>query len=127
MWARAIAPRAPVCVADRSGQGPGPEARPEARTPASAARDLRAPAGCYQIVSMANVLVRDLPDDVHAALQRRAEGRGQSLQQYLATELKRLAEKPSLEEVLDRIERRRGGSVGLRQAAEDLAAERERR
>lgn len=76
---------------------------------------------------MANVLVRDLPEDVHAALQRRAAQRGQSLQQYLATELKRIAEQPSLEEVLDRIERHRGGSVGLRQAAEDLAAERNRR
>lgn len=76
---------------------------------------------------MANVLVRDLPEEVHAALQQRAERRGQSLQQYLTAELKRIAEKPSLEEVLDRIERRGGGSVGLRQAADDLAAERDRR
>lgn len=76
---------------------------------------------------MANVLVRDVPDAVHHALQQRAEQRGQSLQHYLAAELKRLAETPSLEEVLDRIERRRGGSVGLRQAAEDLAAERRAR
>lgn len=76
---------------------------------------------------MANVLVRDLPEDVHAALRRRAEQRGQSLQQYLAAELKRLADKPSLDEVLDRIDRRRGGSVGLRQAATDLTEERERR
>lgn len=73
---------------------------------------------------MPNVLVRDIPDDVHAALQRRAERRGQSLQQYLAGELQRLAEKPSIDEVLDRIEQRRGGRVGLRQAAEDLAEER---
>jgi len=49
------------------------------------------------------------------------------LQQYLAGELKRLAEKPTVDEVLDRIERRRGGRVGLRQAAEDLAEERSRR
>lgn len=76
---------------------------------------------------MANVLVRDLPEDVHAALQRRAERRGQSLQQYLAAELKRLADRPTLEEVLDRIDRRQGGSVGLRRAAADLAEERERR
>jgi len=76
---------------------------------------------------MPNVLVRDIPDDVHSALQRRAERRGQSLQQYLASELKRLAERPSLDEVLDRIERRRGGQVGLRQAVEDLAEERARR
>ena len=75
---------------------------------------------------MPNVLVRDIPEEVHAALQRRAEQRGQSLQQYLAGELTRLAERPSLSEVLDRIERRRGGRVGLRQAAEDIAHERPR-
>jgi antitoxin FitA len=76
---------------------------------------------------MSNLLVRDVPDDVHAALQRRAERRGQSLQQYLSSELRRLAERPSIEEVLDRIDRRRGGRVGLRQAAEDLGEERARR
>ena len=75
---------------------------------------------------MSNVLVRDIPDDIHAALQRRAELRGQSLQQYLAGELRRLAERPSIEEVLDRIDRQRGGRVGLRQAVDDLAEERAR-
>ncbi|MEX1006872.1 MAG: hypothetical protein WD271_03410 [Acidimicrobiia bacterium] len=75
---------------------------------------------------MPNVLVRDVPEEVHAALRRRAEQRGQSLQQYLASELKRLATKPSLTDVLDRIERRRGGRVGLAQAAQDLTQERSR-
>jgi hypothetical protein len=75
---------------------------------------------------MSNVLVRDIPEDVHATLQRRAELRGQSLQQYLAGELRRLAERPSLQEVLDRIDRHRGGRVGLGQAVEDLAPERAR-
>jgi hypothetical protein len=76
---------------------------------------------------MPNVLVRDVPSDVHAVLQRRADQRGQSLQQYLAGELSRLAEQPSLDEVLDRIGRRRGGRVGLGQAASDIAEERARR
>jgi len=76
---------------------------------------------------MPNVLVRDIPEDVHAALQRRAEQRGQSLQQYLASELKRLVARPTLDEVMDRIERHRGGRVGLAQAANDLAEERARR
>jgi antitoxin FitA len=76
---------------------------------------------------MPNLLVRDIPDDVHAALRRRAERRGQSLQQFLAGELRRLAERPGVDEVLERVERRRGGRVGLQQAADDLAAERERR
>jgi hypothetical protein len=75
---------------------------------------------------MPNLLVRDVPEDVHAALQRRAERRGQSLQQFLAGELRRLAERPSVDEVLDRIEGRTGGQVGLEQAADDLAEERER-
>lgn len=73
---------------------------------------------------MPNVLVRDLPDDVHAELQRRAEARGQSLQQYLASELTRLTGQPPVDELLDRIARRRGGRVGLGQAADDLDAER---
>lgn len=73
---------------------------------------------------MPNVLVRDLPVEVHAQLLRRAESQGQSLQQYLATELRRLAERPTLKEVLDRIERHRGGKVGLDQAIADLAEER---
>jgi len=76
---------------------------------------------------MPNVLVRDLPEEVHAALQRRAEQRGQSLQQFLATELKRLAEKPTLQDVLERIEQHPGGEVGLQQAVDDIAEERSRR
>ena len=73
---------------------------------------------------MPNVLVRNIPTDVHAALQRNAELQGKSLQQYLAAELTRLANKPTLDEVLDRIERRRGGKVGLTEAVADLEEER---
>ncbi len=79
---------------------------------------------CLHNASMPNVLVRDLPDDVHAELTRRARVRGQSLQQYLAAELTRLTDTPDLDEVLDRIAGRRGGRVGLGQAVEDLGAER---
>ena len=76
---------------------------------------------------MPNILVRDVPDEVHAALQRRAEQRGQSLQQYLAGELVRLAERPSVDELFARVSRRRGGRVGLDQAAADLVDERAQR
>ena len=69
---------------------------------------------------MPNVLIRDLSDDVHAGLQQRAEEAGQSLQQFLASELTRLATAPSMQEVLDRIGRRRGGRVGLSAAVADL-------
>lgn len=75
---------------------------------------------------MPNVLVRDLPEDVHAALQRKAEQRHQSLQQYLSTELRHLAERQQLSDVLDGIEEHNGGRVGLQQAVEDLVTERAR-
>jgi plasmid stability protein len=76
---------------------------------------------------MPNVLVRDVPDEVHASLQRRADAAGQSLQQYLAAELARLALTPTMDEVLARISRRRGGSVGFDVAANDLDDERSSR
>lgn len=69
---------------------------------------------------MPNILVRDLPEDVHAELQRRATQRHQSLQQYLASELRVLAERPLLSEVLAEIDTRHGGRVGLDQAVHDL-------
>ena len=73
---------------------------------------------------MPNVLVRDLPDDVHASLQRRAESAGQSLQQYLATELTRLASMPTMADLLARISLRNGGRVGLERAVADIDEER---
>lgn len=73
---------------------------------------------------MPNVLVRDLPDDVHARLQRRAASAGQSLQQYLAAELTRLASTPTMDDVLARIGRQHGGRVGFERAVADLDEER---
>ena len=79
---------------------------------------------CLQNESVPNILVRDLPDDVHRTLQERAEHRGQSLQQYLSAELTRLAERPTPDELFARVAKRRGGKVGLAQAVADLDAER---
>lgn len=73
---------------------------------------------------MPNVLVRDLPDDVHRALQQRAMSAGQSLQQYLVAELTRLATRPTMSEVLARASALAGGRVGLAVAVDDLHAER---
>lgn len=75
---------------------------------------------------MPNVLVRDLPENVHAQLVARAEERGQSLQQFLTAELRRLAERPSMDEILSRIAAHKDGHVGLAQAVQDLAADRDR-
>lgn len=82
---------------------------------------------CKHNASMPNVLIRDLPPDVHSGLQRRAEAAGQSLQQYLTAELSRLARSPTIDEVIDRIAERSGGRVGFETAVDDLHAERSRR
>jgi hypothetical protein len=84
---------------------------------------------CKQNAGMPNVLIRDLPDDVHATLQRRAASAGMSLQQYLSAELAHLARSPTMDEVLDRIESRpdRSGRVGFAGAIAAIDAERTER
>lgn len=69
---------------------------------------------------MPNVLVRNVPDDVHRKLTQRAEASGTSLQRYLSAELARLAETPTLDEIIARIEQNSGGRVGFAQAVADL-------
>lgn len=75
---------------------------------------------------MTDVLIRNLPEETHRELVRRAGERGQSLQQYLIAELTRLTVSPTLDDVLTRIATRRGGRVGLDQAVADLADVRSR-
>jgi antitoxin FitA len=76
---------------------------------------------------MTNVQIRDVPDDVHRQLQRRAEAAGQSLQQYLSAQLALLAATPTTEELIERIGRRRKGTLPLGAARAALEAERARR
>ena len=76
---------------------------------------------CLHDVIMPDVLVRDLPEDVRAALVTRARLSRSSLQCYLCRELTRLALTSSLEEITARIESRSGGEVGFRQAVEYLS------
>lgn len=76
---------------------------------------------------MPNVQVRDVPDEVHEALVRRAEHAGQSLQQFLSAQLATIAATPTLDEMLDRIERRPKGPLSARNAIEAIDEERARR
>jgi hypothetical protein len=76
---------------------------------------------------MPNVQVRDVPEEVHEVLVRRAQRAGQSLQQYLAGQLAALAERPTLDEVLDRVEGRPKGRLTSKQAIAAIDAERARR
>ena len=70
---------------------------------------------------MMNILIRDVPADIHAELQRRAERDGRSLQQYLIIQLERLAERPTMDEILRRIESRGEGELGFEQAITYIA------
>lgn len=81
---------------------------------------LPATSPCLHNANMPNVLVRDLPDDVHKKLAKRASQAGLSLQKYLANELTRISRQPSLGELIERIQQREGGTVGLKQAVRDL-------
>ena len=74
---------------------------------------------------MVHVLIRDLPDETHAVLRHRATREGKSLQQYLVAELKQLAARPTINELMDRVDNRSGGRVPFKQAVEDLAEDRQ--
>jgi antitoxin FitA len=52
------------------------------------------------------IQVRNVPDTVHRALKARAALAGMSLSDFLLAELRHLAERPSLEELRERLHRR---------------------
>jgi antitoxin FitA len=72
---------------------------------------------------MPNVQVRDVPEEVHTALVRRAEQAGQSLQQFLAAQLTMIAATPTMDEMLDRIEQRPKGQLSAKSAIKALDVE----
>ena len=51
--------------------------------------------------------VRNVPEDVHAELRRRAQAAGVSLSEYVLRELEKVAARPPIEEVLARSASRR--------------------
>ncbi|MDQ3631237.1 MAG: hypothetical protein M3417_08250 [Actinomycetota bacterium] len=76
---------------------------------------------------MPSVQIKNVPEDVHAVLRRRAAAAGQSLQSYLLARLVDEAETGSNRELFERIEKRRDGSVSLAHAAESVRADRDAR
>jgi antitoxin FitA len=76
---------------------------------------------------MPSVQVKDVPDDVHAVLRRRAGESGQSLQEYLWALLADHARNPTVEEVLGRAGGRDGGLLPLSAAALAVRTSRGRR
>ncbi len=70
--------------------------------------------------------VRNVPDDVHAELRRRARAAGVSLSEYLLRELERIAARPPIEEVLVRSASRRL-DVSMAEVVETIRTERPER
>ncbi len=68
--------------------------------------------------------VRDVPDDVHAELRRRAATAGMSLSDFTRQELSRLARRPSLGDLLDRAARRHGDPMTFADARAAVTSER---
>jgi len=68
--------------------------------------------------------VRDVPDDVHAELRRRAAAVGMSLSDFAGQELARLARRPSVADLLDRAAARRGDRMTFAEAREAVVADR---
>lgn len=58
---------------------------------------------CKHAACMGNVQIRNVPDDVHRTLKARAAREGQSLSEYLLRELEAIAEKPTMEELIERM------------------------
>jgi plasmid stability protein len=59
-----------------------------------------------QNACMTTITVRDVPEDVHAELVRRAAAHGQSLQEYVKGTLIEKAKKPDMAALIRRIEER---------------------
>ncbi|PRY09781.1 hypothetical protein CLV37_12033 [Kineococcus rhizosphaerae] len=77
--------------------------------------------------AMPSVQIKDVPDETHAVLRRRAALAHQSLQEYLLAKLVQEASTPSLEEVLERAGGRAGGSLSFRDAVTAVHEDRDHR
>jgi antitoxin FitA len=84
-------------------------------------------ATCDQVGCMPKMVqIRHMPDDIHARLKARAAMAGMSLSDYLLKEVREIAERPTLEEMLARLEARE--PVCPAESAEDaVRAERDSR
>jgi plasmid stability protein len=80
-----------------------------------------------QYGAMPSVQIKDVPDETHAVLRRRAADAHQSLQEYLRSRLIAEAARPTVDEVFARVSHRSGGSAPLRDTASSMRRDRDRR
>ncbi len=78
---------------------------------------------------MALIQVRNVPESVRDELARKAAAAGQSMQSYLLGELTRLAERPTMAEIVRRAQARAkasGSSVTMDDAVAEVRGARDR-
>lgn len=76
---------------------------------------------------MPSLQVKDVPDQVHDVLRRRAAAAGQSLQEYVMTLLEEHASADTVQEVFERISFRSGGSISFGDAVAAIRSDRDHR
>jgi plasmid stability protein len=62
---------------------------------------------CDKVQRMPHVQIRNVPEDLHRKLKARAASAGMSLSEYLLAEVRRSAETPTLEEIVERVRGRK--------------------
>ena len=83
-----------------------------------------------QNASMPNMLIRDVPDEVHERLQSRAQASGLSLQRFLLRALADVADRGEIASAVaewERLARQRGPRADAAWVADDLRAARDDR
>ncbi|HVT71298.1 MAG TPA: hypothetical protein VHF26_26365 [Trebonia sp.] len=76
---------------------------------------------------MATIQVKNVSEEAHAVLRRRAAAAGQSLQEYMLAWIERAAGRPTVDEVLERVSHRSGGLLSADEVVRQLREERDRR
>ena len=71
------------------------------------------------------IQIRNVPDALHRRLKSRAALAGMSLSDYLLSEIRQVAERPTLDELRARLEQRPGMTLSV-DPAEAVRAERDR-
>lgn len=70
---------------------------------------------------MSMIQIRHVPEQIHKTLKLRAVNAGMSLSDYLLMEITKVAERPLLDDVIQRIQSRK--SPSLRQSVKDAVRE----
>jgi antitoxin FitA len=72
---------------------------------------------------MALIQIRDVPEPVYETIRRRARRAGQSIQAYMLARTIELAERPSVSEVIERLETDLAGRAALEVDNDQLLAD----